>query len=425
MARLSVIVTSYNIEGYLEDCLDTIVGQSLDDLEIIVVDDGSSDGSPGVITDYAARDPRIVPVLLEENSVGGVATAANAGLDRATGDYVGFADGDDLYDPEMFGKLLQAAVEADADLAMCKYALLDDTDGSTAEAPEKRQWEQLAGRVHRLDRETTRQFLSFIAVPWRKIYRRSMLDDAAIRFPVGDYFYEDNPFHWFTVLTAESLVVVPEVLCYHRVERVGQTRATVDARLLRIFQHHDTIHQWLVDHDVEEQYRTTLLGWAISQMGWISRQTPPDLRRELFDILRGVFAQYDQATVDQAFQERSTGGLSRALVKAVREDNVASFNRILDTGSATTDPLESARYHLKYSGAGKTAKLAGRFAWQRARRVARRAVRAGRNLGKDGAPASSTGPTERDVLFGLAVLEQRLRAIEERLDDDRATDPPA
>ena len=83
--------------------------------------------------------------------------------------------------------------------------------------------------------QTRRQFLRFIAVPWRKLYRRSLLEDHAIRFPVSDSFYEDNPFHWFSVISARSIAVVPEVLCYHRVGRAGQTMATADERLFQIF----------------------------------------------------------------------------------------------------------------------------------------------------------------------------------------------
>ena len=84
MADVSVIVTAYNIEDYIEQCLDSVAGQTLSDIEVLVVDDGSSDSTPQKIAEFCDSDPRFIPVLLPENSPGGVATAANAGLDRAT-----------------------------------------------------------------------------------------------------------------------------------------------------------------------------------------------------------------------------------------------------------------------------------------------------------------------------------------------------
>ena len=84
MAELSIIVTAYNIERYIEQCLDSVAAQTLRDIEVLVVDDGSSDTTPQKIVEFCAGDQRFIPVLLPDNSPGGVATAANAGLDRAT-----------------------------------------------------------------------------------------------------------------------------------------------------------------------------------------------------------------------------------------------------------------------------------------------------------------------------------------------------
>ena len=166
---------------------------------------------------------------------------------------------------------------------------------------------------------TRQQVLRFIAVPWRKLYRRSLLTEPAIRFPVSDGFYEDNPFHWFTVLSARSLAVVPEVLCYHRVGRAGQTMATVDVRLFQLFAHHDTIHAWLADRRLLEVYDTSLLGWVISQMEWIARRTPPPLQRTLFDTLVPIFAQYTRETVASALREGGKGATAQRLSAAVHK----------------------------------------------------------------------------------------------------------
>lgn len=410
MAAVSIIVTSYNIEDYLEECLDSIVGQTLRDVEIIVVDDGSSDSSPDIIRQFAERDSRIVPVLLGQNSPGGVATAANAGLDRATGSYVGFADGDDVCEPDMFDKLWRAAVAADADLSMCNYRLFNDGSFERTEPADERRWADFTKSSYRLDDERRREFLGFVAVPWRKLYRREFLDEHAIRFPVGDYFYEDNPFHWFCLVQAESIALVPQVLCYHRLARPGQTMQTADERLFRIFAHHETIYDFLIRENVLEAYRPTLLAWAISQMEWISRRTPSSLRRQLFETLRTVFQHYSSSDIDRALALGRKGETARQLSKAVSTNNFARFNLCVDGTAAKQNPVLRGWYHLRYSGPLKTAKITARYARQRLEGVTM-------NGGLRTPFSASKGVSNEQLMFALAVLERRLDRIEQQLRD--------
>src|SRR6476620_4546872 len=158
MPEVSIIVTSFNVEAYIEQCLRNLAQQTLRDIEVIVVDDGSTDSSPALITAFAESDPRFIPVLLPENSVGGVATAANAGLDRATGSYVGFADGDDFCELMMFEKLLAAAKDTNSDLAMCQYQEVDGGTGKLRDPAELTRWLRLHGTVFRLNVERRKQF---------------------------------------------------------------------------------------------------------------------------------------------------------------------------------------------------------------------------------------------------------------------------
>lgn len=406
MTQLSIIVTSYNIEKYIEQCLASVIGQTLTDVEIIVVDDGSSDSTPDIIERFAAEDDRIVPVLLRTNTPGGVATAANTGLDLATGRYVGFVDGDDYCEPTMFARLLDAAADHDADLAMCRYRLVSDADGTATEPADAGLWSELDRQVYPLDVDERRRFLRFVAVPWRKIYRREMLELERIRFPVGDYFYEDNPFHWFSILSAESVAVVPEVLCYHRVHRHGQTMQTADERLFRIFIHHDTIRQWLDERGMTRDYAPSLVGWAISQMEWIAPRTPKALRAELFRTVRRVIVQYDDGTVEESLKQGRKGQLARVLADALRQDNFAAFAKALETGPATSNPAVSAWYHLRYSGVTETARLTGRYLSNKTSDVAMR-LRERR--------ASAHHTSHDDLMFALVVLDRRLARLEDEV----------
>ena len=118
---ISVIVPVYNLEGELPRCLNSICAQTHQELEIIVVDDGSRDGSRAVIEDYARRDVRIKPIFKEN---GGVTSARLRGISKATGAWIGFIDGDDEIEPEMYERLLKNAEKYGADISHCGYQMV-------------------------------------------------------------------------------------------------------------------------------------------------------------------------------------------------------------------------------------------------------------------------------------------------------------
>lgn len=413
MARVSIIVTSYNIESYIEQCLASVAAQTLTDIEVLVVDDGSSDETPRLIREFASRDARFVPVILEENSPGGVATAANAGLDRASAEWVGFVDGDDFVEPDMFERLVDAASRSGADLAMCKYVEVDDSSGYRNEPADAHRWAALDRDSYELDPTTRHQFLRFIAVPWRKLYRRSFLEEEGIRFPVGDHFYEDNPFHWFTITTARSIAVVPAVLAHHRVARAGQTMGTADERLFRIFQHHNTIHDWLEDRGVLEVYEVALLTWVISQLEWISRRTPEPLRGTLYDVVRPIFEHYPMATVVRALNEGNKGEHTRRLCVAIAKGNRRGYTRALSGRPATDHKVLVGLHHLRYSGVRRTASMTRSYA---AGRLAEKSRLTSLVPGVKSRASVSNG----DLLYGLAVLQQQVGDLQDEVRQLRA-----
>ena len=115
---ISVIIPVYNVEAYLPRCLDSVIQNTYRELEIICVDDGSTDGSPEILRDYAQRDARIT-VITKEN--GGVSSARNAGLDRMTGEFVTFIDSDDFVHPQHFELLRKVQILSGADIAVTQF----------------------------------------------------------------------------------------------------------------------------------------------------------------------------------------------------------------------------------------------------------------------------------------------------------------
>lgn len=128
-SKVSVIVPVYNVENYLVKCLDSLVNQSLQNIEIVVVNDGSKDGSESIIQQYSEKYPDKIKAFSKEN--GGLSDARNFGIDRATGDYLGFVDSDDYVSETMFEEMLNLAEKHNAEMVICNIQKVDEEGNVT------------------------------------------------------------------------------------------------------------------------------------------------------------------------------------------------------------------------------------------------------------------------------------------------------
>lgn len=191
--KLSIIVPVYNAEKYLRQCLDSIVGQTLEDYEVIIINDGSKDSSGDIIEFYVNQYPQLVRALTVEN--GGQGRARNIGIGMARGDYLGFVDSDDWVEPDMFEAMYTAAAEAGADMAVCDA--LRFGDGAERYLP-------ISGYA---------EPMAIATEPWDKIYKRSTIAD--ICFPEG-LWYEDLEFVIKAMLCCKTVVPVHRALYHYR-----------------------------------------------------------------------------------------------------------------------------------------------------------------------------------------------------------------
>lgn len=221
MYNLSVIIPVYNVENYLKKCLDSVLNQTLKDIEIICIDDGSTDSSPDILKDYSNKDPRI-KVITKEN--GGQASARNLGIKEAQGEYISFIDSDDFIEPEMLEKLYTKAKDNNLDMAMCKIATYDNQTGEIKDNV----WYYMLGVFREFEKDIfshkdTMEFTCNIAVtPYNKIYKTSLLKDNNVLFPQG-LIFEDEKFFFDTYLRAKRVSIVDEFLYYYRTNRKGST----------------------------------------------------------------------------------------------------------------------------------------------------------------------------------------------------------
>lgn len=214
--KVSVVVAVYNAEKYLRQCLDSICGQTLREIEIICVNDGSTDDSLNILEEYAVNDERIQIFSKENEGLGG-ASARNFGLERAQGAYVSILDSDDFFEPDMLEKALRRAQETDADIVVFGGYEYDDkscTNRWVESILKDSVVPDLAVFSFRDCADSIFQLSQGMA--WNKLYKRSFLERNGIRFQKIKYT-DDAYFTFLHMVLAERIAVVREGLVHYRV----------------------------------------------------------------------------------------------------------------------------------------------------------------------------------------------------------------
>ena len=253
--KISVIVPAYNVEKYLRRCLDSLVHQTYPNMEIIVINDGSTDGTKEIVEEFACRYEGKVFAYNQKNA--GQAAARNNGISYATGDYIGFVDSDDFVSPRMYEYLIREAEEKDCDLVTCGYYGCDDETGEIQVYQ--------AGRKGEFDRSIFEnpEILRLNApYPWNKLYRKELLEQADFAFPEGIIF-EDLAAVYPLFLSAKKVGRVHEKLYYYIKGRKGGTMSTFDQRHMQILDALKIVDEKFTEKDAFEKFKEILLFFHI------------------------------------------------------------------------------------------------------------------------------------------------------------------
>ncbi|MDR4433076.1 glycosyltransferase [Bacillus tequilensis] len=207
----SVIVPMYNVEPFIEECIDSLQRQTLSDIEIILVNDGSPDRSGELAENYAKRDARI-RVIHQTN--GGLSAARNAGIRAAKGTYIGFVDGDDYVSSDMFQRLIEEAEQNQLDIAGCGF-YKQSADGQTY-VPPQLDTNRVLTKPEIAERLKHAHETRFIWYVWRYVYRRELLDRTNLMFDEDIRFAEDSPFNLSAFCGAKRVKMLDEGLYIYR-----------------------------------------------------------------------------------------------------------------------------------------------------------------------------------------------------------------
>ncbi len=254
MPQISVIIPVYNVENYVEKCLRSILEQTFTDIEVICVDNGSSDNSLKVLENLAAEDSRVRIFSMANQGPG---ACRNKGLDEAKGEYILFVDSDDFLAPSACETLLNALKKDNLDIVVCRFYNYHNDSGQAAPSSAGL---ELAHK-DTLDRDkgdSVEEFAKFAfacSFVWGRLYRREIIENNKIRFPSG--IVEDVPFIVMCFVQARRVKRIPDLLYYYRVGRPGSISGKAERMLLDGIKNFGMLEDNLREYGVFEEVKET------------------------------------------------------------------------------------------------------------------------------------------------------------------------
>lgn len=239
--KISVIVPVYNVEKYLDKCLSSLVKQTLKDMEIIVVNDGSTDKSQEIIDNYAKKYKNVISIVKEN---GGVSEARNLGLKKASGEYIGFLDSDDWVEKDMYKKMYQKAKSGNFDVVACDTQAIYPNEKS-----------YISSNIKRDNVSNKELMIDAYAVIWNKIYKREII--KGIEFKKGMNFCEDVEFLYMVYSKIKTIGVIKEPL-HNYLQREGSLTYVYDKKLYQLIDAMDDIIKFYKENDLYKEYKPEL-----------------------------------------------------------------------------------------------------------------------------------------------------------------------
>lgn len=280
MPKISFIIPVYNVAPYLPKCLDSVLAQTLSDIEVICIDDGSTDNSGEILQNYATADKRM-KIIRQSNQ--GISAARNIGLKMVCADYVMFVDSDDYIAFDMAEKLYQSMIENNPDVVICSAECVNllPPDAS-AEVIEWQSWLQpwfdeyvRPTGIYNVPKTIKDEFISVV---WNKLYKTRIIKDYKIEFPLG-LIEEDEYWLWAYMLHCQKYAFVNERL-YFYVQRSGSIMTTRNgkAQVLDILEIERRIYELAAKHADITDYQEILADWYIKTVNEILQyRRPQDL----------------------------------------------------------------------------------------------------------------------------------------------------
>lgn len=262
--KISVIIPLYNVEDYLNECLDSVLKQTYENLEIICINNDSTDNSLNILESYAQKDNRIKVINNQKNY--GIGYSRNIGLKYATGDYIFFMDADDIILENTLEKLLENAISNNSDVVLYEMFHYDHTTDDIR--PIKHRLENVFENADFNNftftyKDIKEHFLMTPFQPWSKFYKKNFLDEHHLGFP-EDVAYEDVIFHVKVILNASKISFLPEHLYIRRLSN-PQSQMKDYSKSVDILKVCNDVEQYLIKCNYFKELELEFIIFKISQ----------------------------------------------------------------------------------------------------------------------------------------------------------------
>ena len=253
--KISIILSVYNVENYLHQCIDSILNQTLKDFELICINDSSTDNSLNILNDYVSKDTR-VKVFTQPN--GGASSTRNYGMKLAIGEYLLFLDSDDYFDTTFLEKLYDKISTNDADIVVTSYKLYDDTTKKVTDKKSQINKKFLPDKDAFCIDDLQNEKFSFLPVaPWAKMYKKDFILNNGLLFQnlksCTDVF-----FTYATVALAKKICIVDENLIFYRINRVGSITSKRGDKAQNIIKAYLYTKEFFETHNLWDKYNVEL-----------------------------------------------------------------------------------------------------------------------------------------------------------------------
>ena len=274
--KISIIIPIYNVEAYLRQCLDSVVNQTLQNVQIICVNDGSSDGSLPILQEFATKDSRITII---DKPNGGLSDARNAAYSHIQGKYTLFVDSDDWIEPDLCKKT---------------YCKAEESGASMTVFFDHRRSNKVIQSIPASDKTTVNEKLPLLDFPsvCTKLWQTDFLLGNKLYFSEGLAF-EDNLVNWQAVTMAKRISIVPERL-YHYRRNLGSTTQTRGEHYLHLVPIYDKIREYLIESGYYTDYRDSFVSMKLNVWFRHYRNLPASLQPKYTVMIHEVLTEDDR-----------------------------------------------------------------------------------------------------------------------------------
>lgn len=323
MTKISVIIPIYNVEKYIEECLNSVLGQTFYDIEIICINDGSTDKSADILDRFANNDTRI-KAIHQENS--GYGSAVNNGIRQASGEYLAIVEPDDFIEKDMYEKLYKQADRFQSDICKCGFY---QYNSSKALNLQNKKWIHDNQDISTFPADKTftlKEYpimLCFHASVWSCLYRTEFLKNNQIRFnETKGASYQDFPFMVETMSKAQKISVVQDYLYHWRVEpNQNSSSKSKDQKLMIMLKQCEKCKNILKEQNIYESTKEEILSHFCSVNFGFYKKINYKFKKQYFDNLKNLFSDLKD---DKSFTYKYFNKKEKEFVQNILNNNYLS-----------------------------------------------------------------------------------------------------